>query len=43
MERLRTYETPACRVRELDLEAALLTGAGSTEPIPIDPFDPEFD
>ena len=38
---MRPYEKPQCRVRDLALEAALLTG--STEPIPIDPFDPEFD
>ena len=35
------YEQPACRVRELDLEAQLLTG--SIEDFPIDPYDPEFD
>ena len=35
------YDKPACRVRELDLEAGLLTG--STEAYPIDPYDPEFD
>ena len=35
------YEKPLCRVRELDLEAAFLTG--SNEPYPVDPFDPEFD
>ena len=35
------YEKPECRVRDLDLEAALLTG--STEPYPIDPIDPGFD
>ena len=40
--RLLTYEKPACRVRELDLEAARLTGTGTTEPFPIDPFDPEL-
>ena len=38
---MKSYEAPVCRVRDLALEAALLTG--STEPIPIDPFDPEFD
>ena len=38
---MKTYETPACRVRDLALETALLTG--STELYPIDPFDPEFD
>ncbi len=35
------YTAPSCRVRELDLEAGLLTG--STEPLPVDPFDPELD
>ena len=35
------YTALSCRVRELDLEAGLLTG--STEPIPVDPFDPELD
>ena len=34
------YTKTACRIIDLRLEAALL--AGSTEPIPIDPFDPEF-
>lgn len=34
------YTKPACRIVDLRLEASLLTG--STEPIPIDPFDPEF-
>ena len=38
---MKFYEAPACRVRDLTLEAALLTG--STEPFPIDPFDPDFD
>ena len=38
---MKPYESPACRVRDLDLEAALLTG--TTEPIPIDPYDPDFD
>jgi hypothetical protein len=38
---MKPYETPLCRVRELDLETTLLTA--STEPYPIDPFDPEFD
>ena len=41
METLLKYEKPTCLVRELDLEAALLTG--TTEPYPIDPTDPEFD
>ena len=41
MKRLLTYEKPECRVSRLDLETALLTG--STDPFPIDPFDPEFD
>ena len=36
-----TYEKPQCRVRDLELESALLTG--STEPYPFDPYDPEFD
>ena len=35
------YESPACRVRDLDLESSLLTG--TNDPYPIDPFDPEFD
>lgn len=35
------YDPPECRVRDLALEASLLYG--STEPYPIDPFDPEFD
>jgi hypothetical protein len=30
-----------CRVKDLDLETALLNG--STEDYPLDPFDPEFD
>jgi hypothetical protein len=34
------YEAPACRILDLRMEAALLTG--STEELPIDPFDPEF-
>lgn len=38
---MHTYETPLCREVDLHLEASLLTG--STEPYPIDPFDPEFD
>ena len=38
---MKTYEAPECRVRDLALEAALLTG--STEPFPIDPYNPEFD
>ena len=38
---MKTYEIPECRVRELALEAGLLTG--STDPYPIDPYDPEFD
>lgn len=38
---MKSYEAPACRARDLALEAALLTG--STEPFPIDPFDPDFD
>ena len=37
---MRPYEKPQCRVRDLDLEESLLTG--STEPYPVDPFDPEF-
>ena len=38
---MHTYETPLCREVDLHLETSLLTG--STEPIPIDPFDPELD
>ena len=41
MERRRDYEKPESRVGEVSFEAALLTG--STEPLPIDPFDPELD
>ena len=37
---MEPYIKPACRIIDLRLEADLLTG--STEPIPIDPFDPEF-
>ena len=37
---MHPYDAPACRVRDLALETALLTG--STDPIPIDPFDPEL-
>ena len=35
------YVAPSCRIFDLRVEAALLIG--STEPIPNDPFDPEFD
>ena len=38
---MKPYESPECRVRDLALETGLLTG--STEPYPIDPFDPDFD
>ena len=41
MEPRRKYEKPESRVREMALEVVLLTG--STEPMPIDPIDPEFD
>ena len=41
MEMRRDYEKPESRVSEVAVEAALLTG--STDPLPIDPFDPEFD
>ena len=41
MEARRKYERPESRVGEVSYEAALLTG--STDPLPIDPFDPEFD
>ena len=37
---METYCKPECRLIDLCLEATLLTG--STETIPIDPFDPEF-
>ena len=37
---MEPYTKPACRIIDLRLEADLLTG--STEPIPIDPYDPEF-
>lgn len=37
---METYSKPECRLIDLRLEATLLTG--STETIPIDPFDPEF-
>ena len=35
------YVAPSCRFFDLRIETSLLTA--STEPIPIDPFDPEFD
>ena len=38
---MKEYEKPSSRVRELDLEEALLTG--SNESYPVDPYDPEFD
>jgi hypothetical protein len=38
---MNAYMPPLCRIILLDVEKALLTG--STETIPIDPFDPEFD
>jgi hypothetical protein len=38
---MQPYETPLCRVRDLELEANLLTG--SNETYPVDPYDPEFD
>ena len=41
MEAHRKYDKPESRVSEVSFEAALLTG--STEPLPIDPFDPELD
>ena len=41
MEARRKYDKPESRVSEGSFEAALLTG--STEPLPIDPFDPELD
>ena len=41
MEARRKYDRPESRVSEVSFEAALLTG--STEPLPIDPFDPELD
>jgi hypothetical protein len=37
---MKEYIEPAIRVLELRTETDLLTG--STEPYPIDPFDPEF-
>lgn len=37
---MEPYVKPLCRVVDLRLEAALLTG--STEEYPVDPFDPEF-
>ena len=40
METLRTYQKPECRVSKVDYVAALLTG--STDPLPIDPFDPDL-
>ena len=40
METRRKYEKPESRVSEVALEAALLTG--STDPLPIDPFDPDL-
>jgi hypothetical protein len=41
MEKKKEYERPSGRTLPVRLELALLTA--STEPIPIDPFDPEFD
>ena len=41
MKARQSYVKPESRVSEVSFEAALLTG--STEPLPIDPFDPEFD
>ena len=41
MEARRKYDKPESRVSEVSFEAALLTG--STEPLPIDPVDPELD
>lgn len=38
---MRPYEKPEVRVRDLMWEAAILSG--TTEPYPIDPFDPDFD
>ena len=38
---MRPYEAPLCRVRDLNLEAGLLTA--TNEPYPVDPFVPEFD
>ena len=38
---MTAYDPPTCRIILLQEEQALLTG--STEPLPIDPFDPEFD
>ena len=37
---MKTYSKPESRLIDLCLETTLLTG--STETIPIDPFDPEF-
>jgi hypothetical protein len=37
---METYSKPECRLIDLRLETTLLTG--STETIPIDPFDPGF-
>ena len=40
MEARRKYERPECRVSKVALKATLLTG--STDPLPIDPFDPDL-
>ena len=37
---METYCKPECRLIDLRLEETMLTG--STETMPIDPFDPEF-
>ena len=37
---MEPYRKPECRIIDLCPEAALLTG--STETMPVDPFDPEF-
>ena len=41
MDKMKEYVTPSVRTVPVRREGALLTA--STEPIPIDPFDPEFE
>lgn len=41
MTQKKEYTTPSVRFIPIRLEGALLTA--STEPIPNDPFDPEFE
>ena len=41
MDKLKEYVTPSVRTIPVRLEGALLTA--STEPLPNQPFDPEFE